>query len=491
MKGIKKEWLTNSSENLTLIEYSPSRYGNPQSASEQALKKGESDKTPIIVPPITSQNLLLPYQQLWVSAALDRSLRFIACVKSRRIGLSWADALVSVLNALKGIPSFYTTFNKENSEAYIEDCKKWVEYLESNGLVLTPVRFNKFSIKFGTGAFIRTLPSTAKNFRGLQGDVIVDEAAFRDLKPVLDASKALIIWGSQIRMISTHFGTDNLFNLKVKELIAGIESGASKGSYCLHVNFRAAIAQGLYERVAQCANLPLYEEDKQAWIDEIYEQHGLAAAQELDAIPEEDLPEDAVFVRSQFQFVDPAEIPKGLNYLCAWDIAASDASKKKGFYSARVLLGYVPRGRTMYLLHACAKRLNPLEGDDFIVAIANQDGKKVKIVIEQEGGSESIKWTNYLRDRLTGYQVSFLKPQSSKLSRAFPVATAIRNGNLVLLRGAWNDEFISAICKFDGIKLKPLTNDYTDSLSLGYNHLRPTTNPMIGGRRANRGLIGS
>ena len=70
-----------------------------------------------------------------------------------------------------------------------------------------------------SGFQIVALSSRPENIRGLQGHVIIDEAAFhRNVQAVLDAATALLIWGSRIVIISTHNGTTNAFNQLIKEI---------------------------------------------------------------------------------------------------------------------------------------------------------------------------------------------------------------------------------------------------------------------------------
>ena len=79
-----------------------------------------------------------------------------------------------------------------------------------------------FRIKFACGFQIIALPSRPRSLRGMQGFVIIDEAAFHeDLKELMKAAIALLIWGGRVLVISTHNGEDNYFNQLVKEARAG------------------------------------------------------------------------------------------------------------------------------------------------------------------------------------------------------------------------------------------------------------------------------
>lgn len=96
----------------------------------------------------------------------------------------------------------------------------------------------------------------------------------------------------------------------------------------------------------------------------------------------------------------------------------------------------------------------------------------MKIRWEQEGGSAGILWCDQLRRRLRdmGFDADYIKPQGDKVSRATPYATDASNGNVSLYRGAWNDEYLGALQRFDGSP-QPLVNDYTDASSGAHQYL--------------------
>lgn len=51
------------------------------------------------------------------------------------------------------------------------------------------------------------LSSRPENIRGLQGKVVIDEAAFHpNVQGVMEMATALLIWGGRISVISSHNG---------------------------------------------------------------------------------------------------------------------------------------------------------------------------------------------------------------------------------------------------------------------------------------------
>ena len=139
-------------------------------------------------------------------------------------------------------------------------------------------------MRFASGFRVEALSSNPANIRGLQGRVVVDEAAYhRDVREVLDAVNALLIWGGSVRVISTHNGILNPFNELVTEARAG------KNDFRVHhIPFQAAVDNGLYERVCLIKGREATAEGKAAWEKTIRGSYGTRTTkmrQELDAIP--------------------------------------------------------------------------------------------------------------------------------------------------------------------------------------------------------------
>lgn len=233
---------------------------------------------------------LLPYQQRWAG---DRTpVKVIE--KSRRVGLSWAEAADSSLLAASknGRNCFYIGYMKEMAHEFIRDCadfaksyalaageiseheEVWTEGEEKKSIFV-------YTLRFQSGWRIEALSSAPRNLRGKQGRVILDEFAFHsDQRELLKAALALLIWGGEVHVISTHNGADNAFNALVQDI------RAAKKPYALHrVTFQDAVADGLYERVCLRTGQTPTADAKAAWQQGIYDQYGADAEEELDCVP--------------------------------------------------------------------------------------------------------------------------------------------------------------------------------------------------------------
>lgn len=219
--------------------------------------------------PFNPNELLLGYQKRWIA---DESQLKIA-EKSRRTGLTWAEAADDVLIASRtkadgGSDVFYIGSNKEMAREFIDACAMWAsKFNRASGQIQEEI-FNDegkdiltYVIYFASGYKIKALSSNPKNLRGMQGVVCIDEAAFHEkLAEVLKAALALTMWGAKVRLISTHNGVDNLFNQLIQD------SRAGRKSYSIHtITLDDACREGLYQRICQVSKREWSPELEAKW----------------------------------------------------------------------------------------------------------------------------------------------------------------------------------------------------------------------------------
>lgn len=234
--------------------------------------------------------VLLPYQQAWIA---DDAVLKIA-EKGRRVGLTWAEAADDVtIAARQDLPEnvMYISATEDMGREYIEACAMWAKAFDyAAGQVGEGLyddgggrSIKTFEVNFpATGHRIVALSSRPTNLRGKQGTVVIDEAAFhQDLAAMLKAALALLLWGSKVRVISTHDGVENAFAQLIEEVRAG-----KRGSATVHrIAFRDAVAQGLYRRVCLRRGIAWSQAAEDAWVSQAYSFYGDDAAEELDVVP--------------------------------------------------------------------------------------------------------------------------------------------------------------------------------------------------------------
>ena len=230
--------------------------------------------------------VLLPYQQAWVADHAPVKVY----EKSRRIGISWAEAADDALYAASatGDDVWYIGYNRYMAQEFIRDAAEWARNYqlaasEIDELVLEDEDKDilSFRIVFASGNRVTALSSRPANLRGKHGRVVIDEAAFHhDLAGLLKAALALLIWGGSVRVISTHNGEDSEFNALVQDVRAG------KFPYSLHrTDIDQALAQGLYRRICLKLGQAYSPEAEAAWRAELFELYGSTAEEELLCIP--------------------------------------------------------------------------------------------------------------------------------------------------------------------------------------------------------------
>ena len=81
-------------------------------------------------------------------------------------------------------------------------------------------------------------------------------------------------------------------------------------------------------------------------------------------------------------------------------------------------------------------------------SVAEVDQLKVRIGIEQEGGSGGKESVQASILNLAGFSVVADRPTGDKIYRADPLSVQINNGNVILLQGAWNKAFLDELEMF-------------------------------------------
>ncbi|CAA0129551.1 Uncharacterised protein [Starkeya nomas] len=245
-----------------------------------------------------ADGILMAHQVAWIE---DTSPLKIA-KKGRRTGITYAEALDDAIIAASsqladGDNIFYIPDTKDKGLVFVQYVAHFARIVGKElGATYEEFLFedkkengeSKFitawRVRFASGHMVVALSSRPENIRGLQGIVVIDEAAFhQDVAAVLDAVNALLIWGGKIRIISSHNGEDNPFNQLIKDTEAGLYD------YSIHhIPFSLAVKNGLYERVCLMRGWEPTEEGFKEWLNKIIRSYGPrheARDEELEAIP--------------------------------------------------------------------------------------------------------------------------------------------------------------------------------------------------------------
>ena len=113
-------------------------------------------------------------------------------------------------------------------------------------------------------------------------------------------------------------------------------------------------------------------------------------------------------------------------------------------------------------------RGTPKEVEDSVKQTAQLDGKAVPIWIEQEPGSSGKSTIDHFaRNVLVGYAFRGDRVTGSKSRRADPVSAAAEAGNVKLVEGAWNRDFLDEVQSFPNA----VHDDQVDAVSGAFEKL--------------------
>lgn len=137
-----------------------------------------------------------------------------------------------------------------------------------------------------------------------------------------------------------------------------------------------------------------------------------------------------------------------------WDKAATE--KKKGHHDPDWSVGtlmsrYSRDGQKQWQIEDVVRfRAEPGEVRRRIKQTGQMDGTSVPIVLEREPGASGKDAAHTERQYLEGFTVKSRSATGSKPVRAGPFATQAEDGNVKLVRGEWNSQWLDEIDAFPG-----------------------------------------
>lgn len=144
--------------------------------------------------------------------------------------------------------------------------------------------------------------------------------------------------------------------------------------------------------------------------------------------------EGGLFKPDQLKIIDalPAE---RIQWCRGWDLA----STTNGDWTAGAKVGRLLDGRIV-IGDVVRLRAGPDERDAAIVNTTAADGRAVKVSLPQDPGQAGKTQVLYLTRSLAGYRVTSSPESGDKVTRAEPFAAQVNVGNVLMLRGDWNQK---------------------------------------------------
>lgn len=173
------------------------------------------------------------------------------------------------------------------------------------------------------------------------------------------------------------------------------------------------------------------------------------------------------FPRESVEIIDV--LPEGVTRMCrGWDLASTVPTPEypDPDWTATVKIGRMKDGRFVVM---DARRFRKKSGDVRLMVknIASQEGYRTKIELPQDPGQAGKEQAASYVKMLSGLSVSTKPVTGSKITRAESFASQWQAGNVVLLRGPWNEEYLSEMENFP----EGSHDDYTDASSTAFNNV--------------------
>jgi predicted phage terminase large subunit-like protein len=171
------------------------------------------------------------------------------------------------------------------------------------------------------------------------------------------------------------------------------------------------------------------------------------------------------FRREWVEIVDA--IPLGTEFVRGWDFASTEkTSENDPDWTAGTKIGRMPDGRFI-VAHHTRMQESPLKVERAVMNTASADGKKVRIRIPQDPGQAGKdQCARYVR-MLAGYIVRTGPVSGDKATRFSPFSAQAEAGNVVVLRGDWNEAWFTVLENFPDA----VHDDDVDSTSEAFNEL--------------------
>lgn len=169
-----------------------------------------------------------------------------------------------------------------------------------------------------------------------------------------------------------------------------------------------------------------------------------------------------MFQRGDFEIVDA--VPAGGKKCRAWDFAASkEKPGKQPDWTVGLKMTHV--NGVFYIEDVQRGRWTPGEVNTKLKNTASQDGLPVRIRMPQDPGAAGKADAESKVKLLAGFSVKALPVSGEKATRAQPAAAQAEAGNVKIVRGKWNDDFLTEVCSFPNGQFDDQVDAFADALN--------------------------
>jgi len=172
-----------------------------------------------------------------------------------------------------------------------------------------------------------------------------------------------------------------------------------------------------------------------------------------------------LFQRGWCEVVDA--VPAGAKWMRGWDLAGTPKIEGNDpDATAGTKVGKLPDGR--YIVgHHVSDFLSPSGVERLIKNTAEADGRETEISLPQDPGQAGKSQVTNLVKLLSGFTARATPESGDKVTRFSPFSAQAEAGNVLVLRGPWNEAWFTALEGFP----EASHDDEADSTSRAFNAL--------------------
>jgi predicted phage terminase large subunit-like protein len=181
-----------------------------------------------------------------------------------------------------------------------------------------------------------------------------------------------------------------------------------------------------------------------------------------------------LFKVDNIQIINEMDLPDGLKWVRAWDMASSEKERVSNDPDWTVGVNMAIKTewikdiplRKIYIKDMVRFRHEATARNELILATTEKDGDSVKLAIESYGAYKDAYIQ--LRDLMLGYRIVWkVNTTGDKVVRATPQEAIIEAKNMFLVEGEWNNDFIKEYTTFPA----GIHDDIVDAVSTGWHSL--------------------
>lgn len=171
--------------------------------------------------------------------------------------------------------------------------------------------------------------------------------------------------------------------------------------------------------------------------------------------------EGSFFKVSKLNYLNADEVPCDVMWVRGWDFAAT---ANAGDYTAGPKLGLDSYGR-VYVGDMVRGQWATDERNNRFCETAQMDGTSVRIRIPEDPGGAGKDQSLSLRRLVIGYAIRAVRVSGSKETRADPLSSQVNGGNVWVVRGEWNRDFVEELRQFPRGKHDDIVDAASDAFS--------------------------